>query len=163
MEKTLESTVKVRFQDCDPFSHLCNSKYLDYFVNAREDQIIEHYDLDVYKHMKETGNGWLISLNQISYIKPALAHEELVIRSKLIKQSSKVLLIEFEMWDKNQTHLKAFYWTQFIYFNVEIQRTVSHNDKLMELFKNIVSPIEQTNFEERSRYVFRNSRKSRTA
>ena len=29
----------VRFQDCDPFGHLNNARYIDYFLNARQDQI----------------------------------------------------------------------------------------------------------------------------
>ena len=33
---TLQSTVKIRFQDCDPFNHLNNAAYLNYFVNARD-------------------------------------------------------------------------------------------------------------------------------
>jgi len=36
--KILQSTYQVRFQDSDPFRHLNNARYLDYFVNAREDQ-----------------------------------------------------------------------------------------------------------------------------
>lgn len=69
MRKELKNTVKVRFQDCNPFKHLNNSKYLDYFLNMREDQLIEYYDIDIYKHLEDTGNGWLIASNQISYIK----------------------------------------------------------------------------------------------
>ena len=35
----LSSTAIIRFQDCDPYSHLNNGRYLDYFMNAREDQV----------------------------------------------------------------------------------------------------------------------------
>ncbi len=40
LKKIIESKVKIRFPDCDPFNHLNNSKYIDYFINAREDQLI---------------------------------------------------------------------------------------------------------------------------
>ena len=43
----LQSAVKIRFQDCDPFNHLNNAAYLNYFVNAREDQISKHYGIDI--------------------------------------------------------------------------------------------------------------------
>lgn len=61
MEKVLESKVKIRFQDCDPFNHLNNSRYIDYFINAREDQLIKHYDLNVYEYVKKFGKGWVVS------------------------------------------------------------------------------------------------------
>ena len=40
LEKTIESKVKIRFPDCDPFNHLNNSKYIDYIINAREDHLL---------------------------------------------------------------------------------------------------------------------------
>lgn len=47
-EKILESQSLVRFQDCDPFNHLNNAAYLNYLVNAREDQLIEAYGINIY-------------------------------------------------------------------------------------------------------------------
>ena len=43
LPKQLESTTKIRFQDCDPFRHLNNARYTDYFMNAREDQLAQFY------------------------------------------------------------------------------------------------------------------------
>jgi acyl-CoA thioester hydrolase len=43
MEKTPISFYTVRFNDCDPLGHLNNSKYIDYFLNAREDHLKEHF------------------------------------------------------------------------------------------------------------------------
>ena len=49
--KILESKTLIRFQHCDPFNHLNNSEYLNYMVNAREDQLIKHYGIDIYKRV----------------------------------------------------------------------------------------------------------------
>jgi acyl-CoA thioester hydrolase len=35
LEKVPESEALIRFPDCDPFNHLNNSRYIDYFINAR--------------------------------------------------------------------------------------------------------------------------------
>ena len=45
----LESTAVIRFQDCDPFGHLNNARYIDYFLNARQDQIAAAYGLALYE------------------------------------------------------------------------------------------------------------------
>ena len=63
MNKILESKTKVRFQDCDPFNHLNNAKYIDYLINAREDQLIEKFDLDIYKIAFTEGVGWVTGSN----------------------------------------------------------------------------------------------------
>ena len=67
----LESNVKIRFQDCDPFNHLNNAAYINYLINAREDQILEHYKIDIYKMARTTGKSWVVGSNQIAYINPA--------------------------------------------------------------------------------------------
>jgi acyl-CoA thioester hydrolase len=50
----------IRFSDCDPFGHLNNSKYLDYFINAREDHLKENYDIDL-KDWALRGLGFVVS------------------------------------------------------------------------------------------------------
>jgi len=157
MEKELKNAVKIRFQDCDPFNHLNNSKYLDYFLNMREDQLIENYDIDIYKHSENTGNGWIIASNQICYLKPALANEKVLIVSKLIKYGKRTLNVEMIMWDEAQSEIKSIYWTQNIYFNTKTHKSVSHSTELMKLFKETVVPTEQDYFEERCRFILRNS------
>ena len=49
LPKIVSSQTKIRFQHCDPFNHLNNGSYIDYFMNHREDQLIMHYDIDIYK------------------------------------------------------------------------------------------------------------------
>lgn len=72
MHRILVNKVKVRFQDCDPFNHLNNSKYIDYFINAREDHLLENYNLDIYTMALKEGISWVVASNQISYLRPAL-------------------------------------------------------------------------------------------
>jgi len=147
--KVLESKAKIRFQDCDPFNHLNNASYFNYMINAREDQIIENYDLDIYKHGKETGKSWVVSTHQMSYIKPAKMHETVTIESQLINYGSKHLLVEIRMFNEAKTELKAVLWSSFVYFNILKSTSDTHPDDLMELFEEVVLPVEENSFEER--------------
>jgi acyl-CoA thioester hydrolase len=149
MEKILKTTRKIRFQDCDPFNHLNNSKYLEYFINAREDQIAEHYDLDVFKYFQTTGLSWVVLSNQISYIKPASTMEAVTIESQLIQYTNTTLLVEMKMWNEDETELKAILWTKFIQYNVQTKKVSDHSEDLMKLFESIVVPVEQLVFENR--------------
>ncbi|MBF4516954.1 acyl-CoA thioesterase [Flavobacterium sp. ANB] len=149
MEKILKTKRKIRFQDCDPFNHLNNSKYLDYFINAREDQIAENYDLDIFKFMKTTGLSWVVASNQINYLKPAFTMETVLIESQLIQYTDNLLLVEMKMWNENETELKAILWIKFIHYNIQTQKTANHSDDLMQLFQSVVIPVDQTIFENR--------------
>ena len=149
MKNVLNSTTKVRFQDCDPYNHLNNSKYLDYFMNAREDQILDAYGIDMYKHILRTGNGWVVASNQIVYLKPAFLMEEVVIESQLIQYDESTLLVEMKMWKADKSHLKSILWSRFTYIDAQKQKRNAHENDLMELFESIVQPVGTIVFEER--------------
>ena len=149
LNKVLESKVKIRFQDCDPFNHLNNAAYLNYLNNAREDQILKHYDVDIYKMAKTNGISWVTASNQIAYIKPAFLMEEVIIDSKLIVVKNSSIKVELRMWNKDKTEIKAVMWSTFVHFNLLKQKTEKHSEDLMELFNAVVNPIDTNIFEER--------------
>lgn len=149
MEKKPTSRVKIRFQDCDPFNHLNNGRFLDYFFNAREDHLTEHYNLDIFSHLKKTGCAWVVASNQIMYLKPAMVAEEVIIETKLIDYSERGLTAEMLMWNADQTHLKAVLWVKFSYFEFATQKSAVHSEELLDLFKQLLVPVEATVFETR--------------
>jgi thioesterase-3 len=149
MEKLLSSTIKIRFQDCDPFNHLNNAKYIDYFINTREDQLAEHYKLDVFAVMEKEKKGWVVGSNQIAYFTPAYTMETVKIQSSLFHFSEKSLSVEMTMWNEALTQLKAIYWVKFIHVDLQQQGSIVHSEKLMNLFAEVLLPIPQRIFEER--------------
>ena len=155
-KKLLESRAKIRFQDCDPFNHLNNSRYIDYFVDARGDQLIEHYGFDIYKYAREYGLGWVSAQTQISYLSPAQLMEEVVIQTRLIACSEKSLLMEAQMWDLHKNNIKAVMWTKLVHFNLSTQRSHQHAEELMLFFRQFVYPLDTAmNFEERVMHLRR--------
>ncbi len=149
LPKILETKAKIRFQDCDPFNHLNNAAYINYMINAREDQIEKHYDLDIFELAKTKGISWVVGSNQIAYIKPALLMEDVVINSQLTHCTENQLHVEIRMWNQYKTELKAVMWSTFVHFNLLKQKRWNHDEQLMKLFQNIVKPINTNNFEER--------------
>lgn len=150
LPKIIESKVKVRFPDCDPFNHLNNSKYIDYIINAREDQLLENYDFDIHRLAMEKGISWVVAQNQIVYLAPANLMETVTIQTHLIEKDEKSLLLEAFMWNEDKTVLKAILWSKFIHFDLKTKRSAVHTESLMELFQQIEDPLaENMPFEKR--------------
>ncbi|MFC4817242.1 MULTISPECIES: acyl-CoA thioesterase [unclassified Flavobacterium] len=148
--KIIESKVRVRFPDCDPFNHLNNSRYIDYIINAREDQLLEAYDFDLYQLAKEKGISWVVAQNQIAYLLPAMLMETVTIESKLLSFDDKSLVVEALMWDEQKTSLKAILWTKLVHYDLKINRSTIHSDELKSFFNEIVNPLtEMVPFEKR--------------
>ena len=149
LEKILKSKAIIRFQDCDPFNHLNNAAYLNYFTNAREDQIKNNYGIDIYAMAKESGISWVVGSNQIAYINPAFLMEDIVIESQLLNYNSTSLFVELKMWNKDKTKIKAVMWSNFVHFNLLKQKRENHSNQIMKLFKEVHNPVDTTSFEKR--------------
>ncbi len=149
LPKVLESKTKVRFQDCDPFNHLNNAAYINYFNNAREDQLIKYYDIDIYEIARKEGKSWVVGSNQIVYLRPAFLMEEIVIQSQLLKFDTSNILVELKMFNANKTELKAIMWANFVHFNLLNQKREEHSEEFMNLFKAVVNPVNELTFEDR--------------
>lgn len=144
----LESRALIRFQDCDPYAHLNNSRYLDYFVNAREDQVREAYGFDIYDYSRRTGLGWVVSQNQIAYVKPALLMEEVIMTSQLVSTAPKFIHLEMKMYDLER-RLKSLLWVHLIHVDIRQSKSTPHPDDLQALFEKVCMPVEEGNFDKR--------------
>src|SRR5215216_1790987 len=100
MVKRPESIVIIRFPDCDPFNHLNNARYIDYFINAREDHLVTNLNFNIYHHAAQFGLSWVVGKNQIAYLKPAFLMETVVIDSTLLKLGEREVSVEMRMWNE---------------------------------------------------------------
>lgn len=140
VEQTLvkepESTAVIRFQDCDPFGHLNNARYIDYFFNARQDHLAKYYAFQLFDS-KATEN-WVVTKNQIAYLRPARLMEEVLIRTRLIHMADDILVVEAQMLDGRNQRLKAVGWSEFAYITLATGRKAKHSDDLMRLFAAVI-------------------------
>lgn len=148
--KVPESFQLIRFPDCDPFNHLNNSRYIDYFINAREDHLRTHHQFEIYSYAQKTGKSWVVSQNQIAYLTPANLMETVVIESTILELNESDILVEMRMWDEKKTRIKSFLWTQFVHIDMRELKRVNHDQALIDKFSEFVNPLEKAkNFEER--------------
>jgi acyl-CoA thioester hydrolase len=151
VDKTFESQVLIRFPDCDPFNHLNNARYLDYFINAREDHLMRGMQFDVYKVAREQGISWVIGSHKIAYLRPAMLMETVVIDSALLALRERDLLVEMRMWSQSKAELKAVLWSTFVHVDLRTGRSMPHAEDFTSRFGAFVQPLANPamTFEER--------------
>jgi len=138
LAKELQSNALIRFQDCDPFGHLNNVRYIDYFLNARQDHLAQNYDFHIFDHGKQTGQNWVVTKTQIAYLFPAFNTEEVIIKTQLIHMSDSTIVVEGVMLDKAMKRTKALIWMEFTYVSLATGRTTQHSEDLLALFRSVV-------------------------
>lgn len=141
---------RVRFQDCDPFGHLNNATYLEYFLNAREDHLLKHFDFDLHAWIRDEQCAWVVHEHRIRYLRPALANEIVQISSSILSIGGSKNLVEFAMWDEEGQTLKALDWAEFYYIDLRTQRPTRYPERILEHFNPFVLE-EYANFDQRTR------------
>lgn len=146
--KPLRSHATIRFQDCDPYGHLNNGRYLDYFMNAREDQVMNAYEFDIYHYSQTKGLGWVVTQNHIAYLRPALLMEKIAIESQILVSKPKFIQLEMRMFDQ-ENRLKSLLWVQFVHVDIRQSKSVAHSDQLQAVFDKVCLPVDEHDFNER--------------
>lgn len=150
LPKTLESKVRIHYHDCDPFNHLNNSRFIDYIVAARTEQLLVNYGFNTAELAQKQGIGWVAAQTQISYLYPAMWLEVVTVESRLISFSESSLLVEAIMWNESKTHIKAVMWAKLVHYSIKNQQSLKHSEDLTEFFKKIHFPVTgNSTFEER--------------
>ena len=149
MTKNPKSDYKIRFNDCDLFGHLNNARYVDYFMNAREDHLKEAYNLELTEYYK-SGLAWVVTNHEIAYLRSALYNEIVTIESTLLTADNDSLLVEMIMMNQEQNHIKSIMRTKFTAINPKTGRKEQHPSEFMEWAKTIEnSEVVTQNLQER--------------
>ncbi|WP_138482999.1 acyl-CoA thioesterase [Dyadobacter bucti] len=127
-----ESRVIIRFQDCDPLMHLNNSKYFEYFFNAREDQVSKLYGFSYEAMYRELRTSWVVYQHQIAYVRPALISEWVRITSRIIYYNEDTMVTEYFMTNDLHTELKTMLWTTSKHISITTGKRVPHTQEVMD-------------------------------
>lgn len=141
LQKYPESMVRIRFPDCDPFGHLNNGRYLDYFITAREEHVQEHYGLNLFGDRFQNQN-WVVRQSMVSHLMPAKMNERVCVQTRLIDFSRSSLLVEGIMRDETRERVLAVSWVDLRYIDLVGGRPLRHENDLMEIFESVHVPAD---------------------
>jgi YbgC/YbaW family acyl-CoA thioester hydrolase len=100
------SELKVRPDDIDMNNHVHSSKYLDYVLAARYEQMERDYKMSMDEFIK-IGYGWVIRSVHINYIRPLKLGDEIVIKTQLDSFSGAQSDVNFVITIKNSSKVSA--------------------------------------------------------
>jgi len=149
MTKIPQTRHRIRFKDCDPLGHLYNTRFIEYMLEAREDQILEQYQLNLMEYAEQHKKSWVLVKHEIAYLQEAKRNEYVWIRSMVIRCSEKDILVEYQMWNDDQTKLKAILWSRFLHIDLISKKTTVHPTEIQAMLEDNLVLIEKTGFDDR--------------
>lgn len=104
--RKFDSEVAVRPDDIDMNNHVHTSRYLDYVLYARFDQMHRCYGMSMEK-FTENGWGWFVKSCRIEFKRPLMMGETLVVRTWLDSFGTTDALVQFQIFRKSTMKLAA--------------------------------------------------------
>ncbi len=104
--KRFESELSVRPDDIDMNNHVHNSRYLDYVLFARYDQMGRCYGMAI-DAFAENGWGWVVKSCSIEYKRPLKLSDRVVVRTWLESYERADVKVGFQILKKETMKVSA--------------------------------------------------------
>jgi thioesterase-3 len=137
MEKSkysiFETELTVRPDDIDMFNHVHNSKYFDYVLAARYEQMEKFYHMPM-EHFLENGYGWVVRTACVDFKRPLKMGNVIKIRTGILTINDKGCRVQFEIENTVTNKIAADGWFDYVMINTVTGRGTSVTEEMIETY-----------------------------
>ncbi|PST82477.1 thioesterase [Pedobacter yulinensis] len=116
-----ESELRVRPDDIDMFNHVHNSRYFDYVLAARYEQMEKDYHMPM-EHFLENGYGWVVKTAMVNFKRPLMLGDALIIRTGIVTMNEKGCRVQFEIVNKKTGKVASDGWFDYVMIDIKTGR-----------------------------------------
>jgi YbgC/YbaW family acyl-CoA thioester hydrolase len=129
--KTFETELRVRPDDIDMFQHVHNSKYLDYVLAARYDQMEHCYGMSMEKFM-ERGFGWVVKAVHMNYKRSLTLGDYFMVSTGIESIDERGCRVKFTITNKANDKVSSDGWFDFVMIDLKSTKSVKIPDDILE-------------------------------
>ena len=118
-----ETELQVRPDDIDMYQHVHSSRYLDYVLAARLDQMERCYGMPMAEFQKQ-GYGWFIAATQMNFKRPLNLGDRFVVRCWIENFTLIGLRVRFEIEHLAGAQRCCDGWFDYVMVSLETARPV---------------------------------------
>lgn len=106
MYSIFESDITIRPDDIDMNNHVHNTKYLDYVLAARYDQMVKDYKMPMNEFHSLDFN-WVVSISHIEFKRALKLEDKIIVRTQLESVSGAQSKVNFWIVKKSSNKVAA--------------------------------------------------------
>jgi thioesterase-3 len=125
-----ETELKVRPDDIDMFNHVHNSKYFDYVLAARYDQMAECYKMPMESFLN-SGFGWVVRTALVDFKRPLILGDVIGIRTGILTINEKGCRVQFEIENKRTRKIAADGWFDYVMIDIRTGKGCKVNEEMI--------------------------------
>ncbi|HEX8378479.1 MAG TPA: acyl-CoA thioesterase [Pedobacter sp.] len=125
--------LNVRPDDIDMFNHVHSSKYLDYVLAARYEQMETCYGMSMEKFM-EMGYGWVIKIAHVEFKRPLTLGEKFTVTTGIVSMEEKSSKVSFEIVSTKTGKICSDGWFEYVLIDIKTGRGMKITEGMIEKY-----------------------------
>jgi len=128
-----ESELKVRPDDIDMFNHVHNSKYFDYVLAARYEQMDLFYKMPMEDFMKN-GYGWVVRTAHVDFKRPMILGDTAIVRTGILTINEKGCRVQFEIEIKRSGKIASDGWFDYVMIDINSGKGTKVTEEMIQTY-----------------------------
>jgi acyl-CoA thioester hydrolase/thioesterase-3 len=124
---------KVRPDDIDMFQHVHNSKYLDYVLAARYEQMETAYGMSMEQFMSE-GYGWVVKTAHVNFIRPLNLGETFTVTTGIESINEKGARVSYELVSLKTGKVSSDGWCDYVLIDLKTGRSRTLTEEMIKKY-----------------------------
>lgn len=125
--------LKVRPDDIDMFNHVHNSKYFDYVLAARYEQMEQNYGMPMEAFLKQ-GYGWVVKTAYIEYKRPLGLGDDFLVSTAIVQLGNKGCRVAFDIKNKRTDKLCCDGWFDYVMIELATGRSTQVTEEIIQKY-----------------------------
>lgn len=131
--KKFSTLFKVRPDDIDMFNHVHNSRYLDYVLAARYEQMESGYGMSMETFL-EMGYGWVVKTAHVEFKRPLTLGEQFKVTTGILSMDEKSSKVKFEILSLKTGKICSDGWFDYVLIDLKTGRGMKITEEMLEKY-----------------------------
>lgn len=128
-----QTEFKVRPDDIDMFNHVHNSKYFDYVLAARYEQMEECYHMSMEEFLAQ-GLGWVVKTAYVDYKRALTLGDAFIVETGIVVFEDRGCKVEFKITNKKTAKICCDGWFDYVLIDIKSGRSQKVTPQMIERY-----------------------------
>ncbi len=133
MYSKFQTELQVRPDDIDMFNHVHNSRYFDYVMAARYEQMERCYKMPM-EHFMQNNYGWVVRTAHIEYKRPLTMGEKFVVQTGIAEINDRGCRVDFIITSRKTNKVCSDGWFDYVLINTATGRSMKVTQEMVDSY-----------------------------
>lgn len=131
--ETYTTRLSVRPDDIDMFRHVHSSRYIDYVLAARFEQMTRCYKCGMQEFL-DAGLGWVMVSTELNYKRPLKLGDEMLVETHIQSLEKEIAYVVFDIKNAATGKSSCSGWVKYVLVALETGKTVPLPEWVVQRF-----------------------------